>query len=191
MKRICKTLVIIVVMVLSSCSDSNTHISSNDKYEIVVLPDGSIAYLNSNSSISYNKDFWERIVRQEGEVFFEVRKGKAPFIVKTELGEIKVLGTKFNVKTDKKELVVEVQEGTVELRINKFVKKVKKGQKAFFKESNDAIKVYKAEFKHKNWFNNLNKEFKKFGKEMNKSFKQIGKESKKMGIEVGNMVKDL
>ena len=100
MKRIIKTLVIIVVMVLSSCSDTNTHISSNGNFEIVELPDGSIAYINSNSSITYNKDFNQRIVRQYGEVFYEVRKGDSPFIVSTELGEIEVLGTKFNVKSD-------------------------------------------------------------------------------------------
>ena len=178
-------------MILSSCSDSNIQISSKENYEIVVLPDGSIAYLNNHSSIEYNSDFRQRIVKQEGEVFFEVMKGDSPFIVKTELGEIKVLGTKFNVRSENNELEVEVQEGTVELKINKFIKKIKKGQKAFFKESKDAIKIYKAEFKHKRWIKDLNKEFKKFGKEMNKSFKHIGKESKKIGIEVGNIAKDL
>ena len=190
MKIIFKTLVIVLAMVLSSCSDANTHISSNDNFEIVELPDGSIAYLNSNSSITYDKDFSRRIVRQYGEVFYEVRKGDSPFIVSTELGEIEVLGTKFNVKSDNKEMVVEVQEGSVELRINKFVKKIKKGQKAFFKESNDVIKVYKTEFKNKGWIYKLNKNFKKFGKEMNKSFKEIGKDSKNFGTEIGNMVKD-
>jgi len=191
MKRTYKILIIIVVMILSSCSDSNIQISSKENYEIVVLPDGSIAYLNNHSSIEYNSDFRQRIVKQEGEVFFEVMKGDSPFIVKTELGEIKVLGTKFNVRSENNELEVEVQEGTVELKINKFIKKIKKGQKAFFKESKDAIKIYKAEFKHKRWIKDLNKEFKKFGKEMNKSFKHIGKESKKIGIEVGNTAKDL
>lgn len=191
MKRTYKILIIIVVMILSSCSDSNIQISSKENYEIVVLPDGSIAYLNNHSSIEYNSDFRQRIVKQEGEVFFEVMKGDSPFIVKTELGEIKVLGTKFNVRSENNELEVEVQEGTVELKINKFIKKIKKGQKAFFKESKDAIKIYKAEFKHKRWIKDLNKEFKKFGKEMNKSFKHIGKESKKIGIEVGNIAKDL
>jgi len=191
MKRAFKTLIIILIMTLSSCSDSNVHISSEDNFEIVELPDGSIAYLNNDSSIEFDRNFDQRIVKQDGEVFFDVRKGDSPFIVKTELGEIRVLGTKFNVRSDNNELEVEVQEGTVELKINKFIKKVKKGQKAFFKESKDAIKICKAEFKHKHWVNDLNKDFKKFGKEMNKSFKHIGKESKKIGIEVGNIVKEL
>ena len=191
MKRAFKTLIIILVMTLSSCSDSNVHISSEDNFEIVELPDGSIAYLNNDSSIEFDRNFDQRIVKQDGEVFFDVRKGESPFIVKTGLGEIRVLGTKFNVRSDKDELEVEVQEGTVELKINKFIKKVKRGQKAFFKESKATVKIYKAEFKHKSWIKDLNKDFKKFGKEMNKSFKHIGKESKKIGIEVGNIVKDL
>jgi ferric-dicitrate binding protein FerR (iron transport regulator) len=191
MKRAFKTLIIILVMTLSSCSDSNVHISSEDNFEIVELPDGSIAYLNNNSSIEFDRNFGQRIVKQDGEVFFDVRKGDSPFIVKTELGEIQVLGTKFNVRSDNNELEVEVQEGTVELKINKFIKKVKRGQKAFFKESKATVKIYKAEFKHKSWIKDLNKDFKKFGKEMNKSFKHIGKESKKIGIEIGNMVNDV
>ena len=191
MKKIAKLLIVIVLVSLYSCSDSNIHIASYDNYKIVVLPDGSIAYLNSDSTIEYDEDFNQRIVKQEGEVFFEVKKGESPFIVKTGLGEIHVLGTKFNVKSSNKELEVEVQEGIVELKVNKLVKKIKKGQKALFKDSKEIIKVYKAEFKHKAWINNLNREIKKFGKEINKSFKQIGKESKKTVIEVGNIVKDI
>jgi ferric-dicitrate binding protein FerR (iron transport regulator) len=190
MKKISNVLVIITILVLFSCSDSNIHISSKDNFEIVELPDGSVAYLNNNSSIEFDKNFDQRIVKQDGEVFFDVRKGESPFIVRTGLGEIRVLGTKFNVRSDNNELEVEVQEGTVELKINKFIKKVERGQKAFFKKSKATVKIYKAEFKHKRWIKDLNKEFKKFGKEMNKSFKHIGKESKKIGIEIGNMVND-
>ena len=191
MKKTVEVLVIITIMVLSSCSDSKIHISSKDNFEIVELPDGSMAYLNNNSSIEYDKNFDQRIVKQDGEVFFDVKKGKSPFIVKTGLGEIRVLGTKFNVRSDNKELEVEVQEGTVELKVNKLIKKVKRGQKALFKEGKSVVKMYKAEFKHNSWIKDMNKEFKKLGKEMNKSFKHIGKESKKIGIEVGNMVNDL
>lgn len=191
MKQIDTVLALLIVMVLFSCSESDISVSSQDNYEIVELPDGSVAFLNNNSSIEYDKVFDKRIVRQEGEVFFDVRKGESPFIVITELGEIRVLGTKFNVRAYNRELEVEVQEGTVELKINKFIKKVKRGQKAIFNESMTAVKIYKAEFKHKRWTSDLNKEFKKFGKEVNKSFKHIGRESKKIGIEVGAIVKDL
>lgn len=175
---------IILGVTIFSCSDSKIQIYSKSNFEIVKLPDGSIAYLNNNSYIEYDKKFEQRVVKQKGEVFYDVTKGKNPFIVKTEIGEIQVLGTKFNLKTNSKDLELEVEEGVVELKINKFVKKVKKGQKAFFKKSENNIKMYKAEFQHKKWIKSLNKEIKKLGMEIGKSFKQIEKESKKSWKEV-------
>jgi transmembrane sensor len=63
-----------------------------------VLPDGSRVTLNANSEISYGKDFKQnRELSLSGEAFFEVEKGSR-FTVKTELGNVEVLGTSFNVK---------------------------------------------------------------------------------------------
>lgn len=179
MKAIYSNLLIIIILSLFSCTNSNVKISSKDSFEIVELPDGSIAYLNNNSSIEYKKNFDKRIVRQNGEVFYEVTKGASPFIVKTDAGEIQVLGTKFNVKLSNNELEVEVEEGVVELKIKKLIKEIKKGQKAFFNENKNSIKIGNAEFKHKKWLNNLDKEFKKIGKEIIKESKKLGKEVKK------------
>ena len=131
---------IAITLTLFSCSDSNVKISSADSFQIVDFPDGSKAYLNKNSSIEYDKNFDQRIVSQNGEVFYSVTKGQFPFIVKTETGEIKVLGTEFNVKSNKTLLEVEVEKGTVELKVNKLVKKINKGQKAFIKEFKNGIK---------------------------------------------------
>ncbi len=62
------------------------------------LPDGSVAWLNSGSELSYPHHFGKtREINLEGEVYLEVKKGNKPFIVKTKYGEVKVLGTKFNV----------------------------------------------------------------------------------------------
>jgi len=179
MKSRIEIVAIVLVMIMFSCSDSKMQISTKNNFEIVKLPDGSTAYLNTNSYIEYDKNFTERVVKQRGEVFYDVTKGDSPFFVKTEVGEIQVLGTKFNLKSNIDELELEVEEGVVELKINEFINKVKKGQKAFFKESKKEIKIYKAEFKYKKWIKSLDKEFKKLGKEINKSFKQIEKESKK------------
>lgn len=65
----------------------------------LVLPDNSTVKLNANSTISYNKWFWdsERKVALEGEAFFKVAKGEK-FNVITEDGIVSVLGTEFNVK---------------------------------------------------------------------------------------------
>lgn len=69
------------------------------------LPDGSRVILNFNSTLSYNKSWSvreDREVTLEGEAFFDVVHDKNhPFYVKTGRMEIKVLGTAFNVKSDK------------------------------------------------------------------------------------------
>lgn len=191
MKNRIKILAIMIVLPMLSCTDSKVKITTKNNFEIVHLPDGSIAYLNANSYIEYDENFIQRIVKQKGEVFYDVKKGESPFFVKTEVGEIQVLGTKFNVKSTIDELELEVEEGIVELKIDNFIRKIKKGQQAFFKESKNDIEIYKAEFKHKKWIQTLNKEFKKLGKEFNKSFKQIEKESKKSWKEVKKGIENI
>ena len=190
MKVININLLIIAILALFSCTNSNVKISSKDSFEIVEFPDGSIAYLNNNSSIEYDKSFNERLVKKSVEVFYEVTKGTSPFIVKTDVGDVQVLGTKFNVKSNNKELEVEVEEGLVELKTNKLIKKIKKGQKAFFKKNENSIKIGKAELNHKKWLNSLDKEFKKLGKEIVKESKKIKKESKEIGKEVKKGIKE-
>ncbi len=62
------------------------------------LPDGSVAWLNAGSRISYPNRFTDvREVELSGEMYLEVKKSEIPFIVKTKYGDVKVLGTKFNV----------------------------------------------------------------------------------------------
>jgi ferric-dicitrate binding protein FerR (iron transport regulator) len=67
----------------------------------ITLPDGSLAWLNSNSSLTYPNVFSkkERAVELDGEAWFEVVKNdKNPFHVKTGQYCIEVLGTSFNVE---------------------------------------------------------------------------------------------
>ena len=63
------------------------------------LPDGSTAWLNSSSTLSYNKKD-SRKLNLKGEGFFEVAKNKQiPFVVTTPDNlHIKALGTSFNIK---------------------------------------------------------------------------------------------
>ncbi|WP_291591992.1 FecR family protein [Bacteroides sp.] len=66
----------------------------------VHLPDGSTVTLNHYSSISYPEKFksGNREVELNGEAYFEVSKDKKhPFIVQTEMIDVQVLGTHFNV----------------------------------------------------------------------------------------------
>jgi len=67
----------------------------------VVLPDGSTAWLNAASSITYPIAFNvnERAVSVSGEVYFVISPNqKSPFTVQTAEQKIHVLGTQFNVK---------------------------------------------------------------------------------------------
>ncbi len=75
-------------------------IYSHDTKKQITFPDGSMVWLNKNSSITFSDNFEKnRNVSLEGEGFFDVKQkdDKRPFIVKTRLAEIKVIGTQFFV----------------------------------------------------------------------------------------------
>ena len=68
----------------------------------IQLPDGSLVRLNSSSSLTYDKNFGKNIreVNLTGEAFFDVTKDSShPFIIHTNVIDIKVLGTEFNVRS--------------------------------------------------------------------------------------------
>lgn len=66
----------------------------------ILLSDGSVIWLNSDSRLEYPEKFTlgERRVRISGEAFFDVARDTIrPFVVETALQSVSVLGTKFNV----------------------------------------------------------------------------------------------
>ncbi len=86
----------------------------------LVLPDGTLVWLNSGSRLSYNYQYstHDRIVNLEGEAFFDVKKDtQYPFIVKTGTVDVKVHGTAFNVSayTDEEAIKVALLRGKVSL----------------------------------------------------------------------------
>lgn len=86
----------------------------------VELPDGSVAYLNSSSSVIFPESFTEstREVTLTGEAFFEVVKNPSqPFIVKTKDFQTVVLGTSFNVRAFETEAAADVSLVTGSVRI--------------------------------------------------------------------------
>lgn len=93
-----------------------TAFSVNGATTAFVLPDDSSVLLNSGSSVEYKKWNWnnERKLKLDGEAFFKVAKGKK-FEVATELGNVTVLGTQFNVKNRNKRLDVSCYEGKVQV----------------------------------------------------------------------------
>lgn len=92
--------------------------SGNLANKQVTLEDGSIVSLNKNSTLKYFKHLSsdKRQVRLEGEAFFEVTKNPSrPFIIEAGKGEVKVLGTSFNVNTSAEKVEVIVKTGKVQL----------------------------------------------------------------------------
>ncbi len=69
------------------------------------LPDGSVVWLNSGSTLSYPSEFKDiRSVNLSGEAFFDVKKEQKPFIIFTEYGHVEVKGTSFNIRAFKNEI---------------------------------------------------------------------------------------
>lgn len=67
----------------------------------VVLPDGTHVWMNSGTKLSfiYDKKEMVRNATLDGEAYFEVaRDTSRPFVVQTKKLQVKVLGTKFNMK---------------------------------------------------------------------------------------------
>ena len=102
---------------ISESKDVIVKTAANQKS--IELPDGSHVTLNSNSKLSYAKNFGdiERSVTLKGEAFFDVSRDESrPFVISTESAKIQVLGTSFNVfsRIDKSTEVV-VTTGTVKV----------------------------------------------------------------------------
>lgn len=88
--------------------------------EALVLSDGTKVWLSENSTILRPGNFSvkERRVRLKGQAYFEVTpEANRPFVIQTESGEVKVLGTSFNVRDflSEGEMRVEVLTGRVEV----------------------------------------------------------------------------
>jgi len=89
----------------------------------IILADGTKVWLNSDTKIKYPGRFnrKQRDVYLVGEAFFDVAKNShQPFIVHTSGVNVKVLGTKFNVKAYPEEDRIETSlfEGKIKLDIN-------------------------------------------------------------------------
>jgi len=82
-------------------SEVYTEVSvANGSKLCTVLPDGTIVWLNSGSTLKYPQPFSrkDRNVTLVGEAYFEVTSDDShPFVVTTEAYDIRVTGTKFNV----------------------------------------------------------------------------------------------
>lgn len=87
--------------------------------ETITLPDNSKVSLNELSELEYNSSDWNnnRSLSLTGEAFFDVEKGKR-FDVNTNLGNVSVLGTEFNVLSRDSIFKVSCYEGLVQVTYN-------------------------------------------------------------------------
>ena len=122
-----------------------------NQYQII-LPDGSKAFLNANSTLTYPLKFSEneRHVHMTGEIYFEIAKietgigvgRRIPFYVETANQKIEVLGTHFNVNAydDEPYTTTTLLEGVVRVSSKKRNESVllKPGQRALL---NEALRV--------------------------------------------------
>lgn len=112
-------------------------------YELI-LPDGSLAYLNTASSIRFPTSFVgnDREVEISGEVYFEITPDKKkPFKVRVGEITIQVLGTHFDVMAypDAKVIRTTLLEGSVRVNANGTSKVIKPGEAIDY--SNNQLKV--------------------------------------------------
>ncbi|WP_437918102.1 FecR family protein [Sphingobacterium sp. LRF_L2] len=124
---------------------SNTLSTSKGETYKVSLPDGTIAYLNSASSLTYPVVFaasGKRIVKLTGEGYFEVAKDPSrPFIVETDKQKVEVLGTHFNINAyeDEPNIKTTLLEGSIKVSSHGSTKLLTPGQQSTL--INGAIQV--------------------------------------------------
>ncbi|MCF6360502.1 MAG: FecR family protein [Cyclobacteriaceae bacterium] len=176
-------------LLLFSCSEQS--VSTDDSFDGVELPDGSIVWINHNSTIVYNEKFEIRRVHLDGEAYFKVVSSNKPFIVTTKLGEIKVLGTKFNINSTDDKLEVEVESGKVELEVDDQRKEVNRGQHVTYTKGSNNIEIREATYKFKIWLKELEVELKKLGKVISRETKKLGRELEKEGNKLNKKLKKL
>lgn len=109
------------------------------KLNQVDLPDGSTAFLNSNSEIKFDKNWTNQSKREvwlKGEAFFTVKKKKNKFIVHSGNSDIEVLGTTFNVYCRNNFTEVALETGKVNFILTK-----DKNQTQFEMNPQDVIRL--------------------------------------------------
>jgi ferric-dicitrate binding protein FerR (iron transport regulator) len=124
--------------------------TSSGAKSLITLEDGTKIWLNAHSKLIYPNRFLngQRIVKLEGEGYFEVAKEKArPFKVETSGLSINVLGTTFNLKSYPEEGLIETTLIEGEIVLNKIIAgkeeqnllRLKPNQKATFVKRNGLL----------------------------------------------------
>ena len=100
----------------------------------------------------------ERRVTLKGEAYFEVKKSAQPFIVSTDQGEVRVLGTRFNLNAypDEQQTVTTLVEGAVEFRHEQNRLRLQPGEQAVLDNRTDKVDVRKVNTSlYTSWVNGI------------------------------------
>ena len=128
----------------------STNYGQNSK---VVLPDSSVVWINSGTTLSYNSNFSvsERSIKLKGQAFFQVaRNEKMPLTVTCNDIKVKVLGTKFDVYAypEDRDIRVVLESGSVELLKSKdqsILQMLKPGEMAEFNTQRQELSINKVD----------------------------------------------
>lgn len=130
-----------------------TSIAPKGSVSQIFLPDSTMVFLNAGSEIKYKIDskskYRELILN--GEAWFHVtRMEKKPFIVRTPFYDVKVLGTKFNVKAYQTDSKIEttLEEGKVLVSSSDIFKMAEEvilspGEQLLYDKANNQLQVKK------------------------------------------------
>lgn len=112
-------------------NQENIIITAGSEQKTFELPDGSVVTINPNSSLRF-KSQWnkkeDRVVRLQGEAFFEVAKKpetKQKFQVVTSDLTVEVLGTIFHINSQAEQTSVYLKEGKIAFSLKEQPKQVK------------------------------------------------------------------
>lgn len=184
---------LILSVLITACSKEK--ITTQDNYEVVELPDGSIVFLNHYSELEYIEAFDQRRVAISGECYFSVEPSDKSFTVRGKLGEVEVLGTEFSVKSNNEDMEVEVEEGKVKFSVEDMSKEISGGLRASYQKGENAIETGKASNDFKKWMAKLRIEFKRLDKKLNDEAKgieeELNKKAKEIEKEAGKIGKEL
>jgi len=131
--------------------------------QTIIFQDGTKVILNADSRLKYTPGFklFSREVELEGEAYFEVTRNRhKPFTVQSDAIRVRVLGTTFNLKSNKRCRIAEATliEGEIEVKGNKEEGQIilTPGQRAELNKNNGRLTVKQVDAKlDAVWHDNL------------------------------------
>ena len=146
-------------LVIKSMFDNNkatyTTVAATNNVIVDTLMDGSVVTLNKNSSIDYPEKFKgeKRTVSLTGEAFFNVAPDKSkPFVITVNDIQVTVVGTSFNIKSDKDNAEVVVETGIVQVSKAGVTTELTAGEKLSLSMDNSMVKKEKITDKLYNYY---------------------------------------